>query len=54
LIRERPERITDELTRAYNAVVAAALRVCRSTILRAVRRSGYVFKNTTAAGQTGS
>jgi putative transposase len=44
LVAERPDRTTDELTRAYNAASAAAARVHRSSILRALRRSGYVFK----------
>ena len=42
LISERPDRTTDELTRAYNA--AAPVRVHRSSILRALQRTGYVFK----------
>jgi transposase len=44
LVAERPDRTTDELTRAYNAAVAAPARVHRSSILRALQRTGYVFK----------
>lgn len=44
LVRERPDRTTDELTRAYNHLVGPAARVHRSSILRALRRTGYVFK----------
>ena len=44
LVAERPDRTTDELTRAYNRAVAAAQRVHRSSVLRALQRTGYVFK----------
>lgn len=44
LVAERPDRTTDELTRVYNRTVAAAQRVHRSSVLRALQRSGYVFK----------
>ena len=44
LVHERPDRTTDELTRAYNRRVASAARVHRSSILRALQRTGYVFK----------
>jgi transposase len=44
LVTDRPDRTTGELARAYNAAVAASARVHRSSILRALRRSGYVFK----------
>jgi transposase len=44
LVAERPDRTTDELTRAYNAAVAVSARVHRSSILRALQRTGYVFK----------
>jgi len=44
LVAERPDRTTDELTRAYNRAVVVAARVHRSSILRALQRSGYVFK----------
>lgn len=45
LVRERPDQTTDELTRAYNRQVPAGGRVHRSSILRALQRTGYVFKN---------
>jgi transposase len=44
LVAERPDRTTDELTRAYNQRAAAPARVPRSSNLRALRRFGYVFK----------
>src|SRR4029453_7890703 len=44
LVAERPDRTTDELTRAYNRDVAPGARVHRSSVLRALRRTGYVFK----------
>jgi putative transposase len=44
LVAERPDRTTEELTRAYNRAVAQPARVHRSSILRALQRSGYVFK----------
>ena len=44
LVADRPDRTTDELTRAYNAAVDAPARVHRSSILRALQRTGYVFK----------
>jgi transposase len=44
LIAERPDRTTDELTRAYNAAVEVPARVHRSSVLRALQRTGYVFK----------
>jgi len=44
LVAERPDRTTDELTRAYNRAVPAPGRVHRSSVLRALQRSGYVFK----------
>lgn len=44
LVGERPDTTTDELTRAYNRRVARTARVHRSSVLRALQRSGYVFK----------
>ena len=44
LVAERPDRTTDELTRAYNREAPPARRGHRSSVLRALRRSGYVFK----------
>jgi transposase len=44
LVDERPDRTTDELTRAYNQRAQPAARVHRSSILRALQRRGYVFK----------
>ena len=44
LVAERPDRTTDELTRVYNRAVPIAQRVHRSSVLRALQRSGYVFK----------
>jgi transposase len=44
LVRARPDQTTDELTRAYNREATPAQRVHRSSVLRALRRAGYVFK----------
>ena len=44
LVQARPDRTTDELTRAYNRRAAPEARVHRSSILRALQRTGYVFK----------
>jgi transposase len=44
VVRETPDATTEETTRAYNQRVARAHRVHRSSILRALHRSGYVFK----------
>jgi len=44
LIRERPDQTTDELTRSYNRRAAPEACVHRSSILRALQRTGYVFK----------
>jgi transposase len=44
LIDERPDRTTEELTRAYNQRAAPEAHVHRSSVLRALRRTGYVFK----------
>jgi len=43
LVALRPDRTTDELTRAYNAAVVSSARVHRSSILRALQRTRYVF-----------
>src|SRR5215210_268342 len=44
LVSERPDRTTEELTRAYNQRATPAARVHRSSVLRALQRLGYVFK----------
>ena len=44
LVRERPDQTSDEVTRAYNRRVAPEVRVHRSSILRALHRTGFVFK----------
>lgn len=49
VVTERPDRTSDELTREYNREVPAARRVHRSSILRALRRLGYVFKKNARA-----
>ena len=54
LIQEQPDRTTDELTRAYNRAVAPAARVHRSSILRALQRTGTSSKKTIATGGTRS
>jgi transposase len=44
LVQERPDRTTEELTRAYNQRAAPDAHVHRSSVLRALQRTGYVFK----------
>jgi transposase len=44
LIAERPDRTTEELTRAYNQRAVPEAQVHRSSVLRALQRTGYVFK----------
>lgn len=44
LVHEKPDRTTEELARAYNRAAAPEARVHRSSILRALQRTGYVFK----------
>ena len=44
LIEARPDRTTEELTRAYNQRAAPEAQVHRSSVLRALQRTGYVFK----------
>ena len=44
VIAERADATTEELRRAYNRRVPRGARVSRSSIVRAVHRSGYVFK----------
>jgi transposase len=44
LVKEQADSTTDELTRAYNRQAPPDARVHRSSILRALQRSGYVFK----------
>ena len=44
VVQRQPDQTTDELTRAYNRQAPAPQRVHRSSILRALQRSGYVFK----------
>jgi putative transposase len=49
VIAERPDATAEELRRAYNRRVARAQRVSRSSIVRALRRLGFVLKKTAAA-----
>jgi transposase len=44
VVAEKPDAIVTELTRTYNGRVAREHRVHRSSFLRALRRTGYVFK----------
>lgn len=44
LLKEKPDRTTEELTRAYNHRAAPEAQVHRSSVLRALQRAGYVFK----------
>ena len=49
LVQARPDRTTGELTRAYNREAVPAARVHRSSVLRALQRTGYVFKKNARA-----
>ena len=44
LVAERADVTTHELSATYNRRVQRSARVHRSSILRALRRAGYVFK----------
>jgi transposase len=44
LLKDKPDRTTEELTRAYNQRAAPEAKVHRSSVLRALQRTGYVFK----------
>jgi transposase len=44
VVQETRDATTEELTRVYNRRVDRAHRVHRSSVLRALRRCGYVFK----------
>jgi len=44
VVSETRDATTFELTAQYNRHVARSARVSRSSILRALRRAGYVFK----------
>ena len=46
IARDTPDAPTGELTRVYTRRVPLAHRVHRSSVLRALRRTGYVFKKT--------
>src|SRR6188472_1200956 len=48
LVKAQPDRTLEELTRAYNREAPAAARVHRSSIIRALRTRGYVFKKNAA------
>lgn len=52
VVRDTPDATTEELTRAYNGRVDRARRVHRSSILRALHRSGYVFKKNVRGPQS--
>lgn len=49
LLAEKPDANVDELTRRYNRGRSKRLRVHRSTILRALKREGMVFKKNAPA-----
>ena len=53
IVRDTPDAPTGELTRVYTRRVPLAHRVHRSSVLRALRRTGYVFKKPSAARGTG-
>ena len=49
VVREKPDRTTDELTREYNRRVPRRHRVHRSSIFRALGRAEYVCKKNARA-----
>lgn len=51
VLAARRDGTTDELTRAYNTQVAKKDRVSRSSILRALKREGFVFKKSVRGPQ---
>ena len=53
VLQDTRDATTEELTREYNHRVDRTRRVHRSSILRALHRSGYVFKKTAAACRAG-
>ena len=52
VVQDTPDATTAELTRTYNRRVDLARRVHRSSILRALRRWGYVFKKNVRGPQS--
>lgn len=52
ILDEHRDGTTDELTRAYNAGRPKAHRVHRSSILRALKREGFVFKKNVRGPQS--
>lgn len=48
LVTAQPDRTLEELTRAYNREAATSAQVHRSSIIRALRTRGYVFKKNAA------
>lgn len=48
VIAERPDATVEELRRRYNRRVARRARVSRSSVVRALRRLGFVLKKTAA------
>ena len=52
VLAARRDSTTDELTRAYNAQVPKKDRVHRSSILRALKREGFVFKKSVRGPQS--
>lgn len=52
LVAATRDATTDELTRAYNAKLAKKGRVHRSSILRALKREGFVFKKNVRGPQS--
>lgn len=44
VVEEQPDSTVEELRRAYNRRAPRKARVHRSSIVRALRRAGYVFK----------
>ena len=52
LVAATPDATTDELTRAYNTGIPSKRRVHRSSVLRALKREGFVFKKNVRGPQS--
>lgn len=49
VVAAKPDATTEEMTRVYNQKVTACERVHRSSVQRALIRSGFVYKKKTTA-----
>jgi transposase len=52
VLKQRRDATAEELTRAYNAKCARGRRTSRSSITRALKRAGFVFKKNARVPQS--